>query len=65
MQFPTKADKIRSMSDEELAILFAKVRAELWLLDRPVIAYNGKDVNENYDWLRQPIGGKNHERNII
>lgn len=54
MDFQRKADKIRAMSDEELAVMFAKTGADLSRLDRPVVPYRGKDVNENYDWLRQP-----------
>lgn len=51
---PTNADHIRSMTDEELAVMFAMIRADLTRLDRSVRPYSGRDVNENYDWLKQP-----------
>ncbi|BAK98998.1 hypothetical protein OBV_18000 [Oscillibacter valericigenes Sjm18-20] len=51
---PTHADRIRSMSDEELVVFFAKVDAALYRADLPVVAYRGETVNENLDWLRQP-----------
>lgn len=41
------ADKIRSMSDEELAIMFAMLRADLSRLDSAVRPYSGRDVNDN------------------
>lgn len=50
----TNAQHIRSMTDEELAIMFAMLRADLTRLDRPVRPYQGRDVNDNYDWLKQP-----------
>ena len=49
----TNADRIRAMSDEELAILFAKLKAKPNVLDRMVQSYSGRDVNEWYDWLKQ------------
>ena len=57
----TNADRIRAMTDEELAVMFAMLRADLTRLDRSVRPYSGKDVNENYDWLKQPYGGADHE----
>lgn len=54
----TNADRIRAMSDEELAIMFAMLRADLTRLDRPVRPYQGRDVNDNYDWLQQPVEEK-------
>ncbi len=57
----TNADSIRAMSDEELAIMFAILRADLSRLDAAVRPYSGRDVNDNYDWLRQPCGGADHE----
>lgn len=54
----TNADHIRSMTDEELAIMFAMLRADLTRLDRPVRPYQGRDVNDNYDWLKQPYKEK-------
>lgn len=50
----TNADRIRAMSDEEMAIMFAMLKADLTRLDRPVRKYSGMDVNDNYDWLQQP-----------
>ena len=50
----TNADRIRVMSDEELAIMFAMLRADLGRLDAAVRPYSGNDVNDNYDWLQQP-----------
>lgn len=50
----TNADHIRSMTDEELAVMFAMLKVELTRLDRPVRPYHGRDVNDNYDWLKQP-----------
>lgn len=50
----TNADHIRSMSNEELAVFFAKVDAALYRADLDVIAYRGEKVNENLDWLCQP-----------
>lgn len=49
----TNADRIRAMSDEELAIMFAMLRADLSRLDAAVRPYSGMDVNDNYDWLQQ------------
>lgn len=57
----TNADRIRAMTDEELAVMFAKLRADLPRLDRMVQPYSGKDVNDNYDWLQQSYGGADHE----
>lgn len=57
----TNADHIRAMTDEELGVMFAKLRADLSRLDRRVQPYSGKDVNDNYDWLQQPYGGADHE----
>lgn len=54
----TNAEKIRAMSDEDLAILFAKVGADLHRLDRPVQSYRGYDANKNYDWLIQMPRGE-------
>jgi len=51
----TYADRIRSLSDEDLAVFFAIVKADLSRYDRPVRPYSGKDVNENYDWLKQQV----------
>ena len=50
----TNADRIRGMSDEELAVFFAKVDAALYRADLDVTAYRGEKVNANLDWLRQP-----------
>lgn len=50
----SNADRIRAMSDEDLAIMFAMLRADLTELDMQVRAYRGQDVNDNYDWLRRP-----------
>lgn len=50
----TKADRVRAMSDEELAIMFAILRADLSRLDAAIRPYSGRDVNDNYDWLKQP-----------
>jgi len=50
----TRADRFRAMSDEDLAVFFAKVDAALYRADLPVIAYRGEKVNENLDWLRKP-----------
>jgi len=49
----TNADRIRAMSDEELAIFLAKVDAALYRANLDVIAYRGEKVNENLDWLKQ------------
>lgn len=57
----TNADRISAMTDEELAVMFAMLRADLTRLDRSVGPYSGRDVNENYDWLKQPYGGADHE----
>lgn len=50
----SNADRIRAMSDEDMAIMFAMLRADLTELDMQVRAYRGQDVNDNYDWLRRP-----------
>lgn len=50
----TNADRIRAMSDEEMAIMFAMLKADLTRLDRPVRQFSGRDANDNYDWLQQP-----------
>lgn len=50
----TNGDRIRTMTDEELAIMFAMLRADLSRLDRAVRPYSARDVNGNYDWLKQP-----------
>ena len=50
----TNADRIRAMSDEELAVFLAKVDAALYRADLDVIAYRGAAVNDNLDWLAQP-----------
>lgn len=49
----TYADRIRAMSDEELAVMFAKLRTKTYLLSLPVQSYRGNDVNDWLDWLRQ------------
>lgn len=51
----TNADRIRAMSDEEMAIMFAMLKADLTRLDRPVRQFSGRDANDNYDWLQQPL----------
>ena len=50
----TNADRIRAMRDEEMAIMFAMLKADLTRLDRPVRQFSGRDANDNYDWLKQP-----------
>lgn len=50
----TNGDMVRAMTDEELAVLFAILRADLARFDAPVRPYNGLDVNRNYEWLQQP-----------
>lgn len=49
----TNAMKIRLMTDEELAVLFAKLNVKPGVLDRAVQSYRGRDANEWYDWLKQ------------
>lgn len=46
----SNADRIRAMGE----IMFAMLGADLTRLDMPVRPYRGRDVNDNYDWLRQP-----------
>ena len=53
-EIKTNGDRIRAMTDEELAIMFAMLRADLSRLDARVRPYSGRDVNDNYDWLKQP-----------
>ena len=54
----TRADKIRAMSDGELAVFFAKTDAALYRSELPIIAYRGETVNDNLEWL---IEEANHE----
>ena len=57
----TNADRIRSMSDEELAYLLWKTGRNY----RAVWAYPVADYNEHRDsliaWLRQTAGGESHD----
>lgn len=58
----TRADVIRAISDEDLAVMFAVLRADLSKLDAPVRSYSGLDVNKNYDWLKMPASGLKGDR---
>lgn len=51
----TNGDRIRQMSDEELAVMFAKLKAvdALYRLGLGVQNYQGRDVNDAYDWLTE------------
>ena len=51
---PTNADRIRGMTDEELAVFLAKIDVALYRANLDVIAYRGATVNDNLDWLTQP-----------
>lgn len=55
--FETHGDSIRNMSDEELAVLFAMMKADVSRLDRTVRSYSGREVNDALDWLQQPANG--------
>ena len=49
----TNAERIRLMTDEDLAVLFAKLKVKPDVLERGVQSYAGKDANKWYDWLMQ------------
>ena len=57
----TNAEKIRAMSDEEMAVFLAKGDAALYRADLDVVAYRGEKVNENLDWLQQPAKEEENE----
>lgn len=40
---------------EEMATFFAKAKADLKITDRRVVAYRGKDANENIEWLESEV----------
>lgn len=50
---PTMYDRVREMDMEEMAVFFAKVKAQLYRADLSVSAYTGAEVNEALDWLSQ------------
>ena len=54
----TNADRIRSMTDEELAVFFTKTKAALYRADLPVIAYSTQDMKDNLEWLQEPAEGE-------
>lgn len=52
--FFTNADRIREMSDADLAVLLAKMCADPDRLERAVQSYSGRDANRCMDFLEQP-----------
>lgn len=63
-QTPSNADRIRAMSDEELAELLAD---ETHRIAKPVFDYFGYGIEKQIvyarrlEWLQQPAGGADHE----
>ena len=54
----TNADRIRAMTDEELAVFLATIQADLYKYDRSVGMFAGSDANENYSWLQKSANGE-------
>lgn len=53
----TNADRIRAMNNYELAVFFAKTKADLYRADLPVIAYSTQNMKDNLEWLQEPAEG--------
>ena len=51
----TNFERIKAMTIEEMATFFAKAKADLKITDRRVVAYRGKDANENIEWLESEV----------
>ncbi|MBQ7815786.1 MAG: hypothetical protein IJ339_00320 [Oscillospiraceae bacterium] len=51
----TNFERIKAMTVEEIAVFFAKAKADLERTYRQVIAYKVADVNENIEWLESEV----------
>lgn len=49
----TNADRIRKMTDDELACFLARVGAELYRDDLDVVAYRADKVADALEWLER------------
>lgn len=47
------SDRIRKMTDEELACFLVKVKALLYRDDLDIVAYQGGEVRDALDWLNK------------
>lgn len=51
----TNADRIRKMTDEELACFLARVDAKLYRDDLDVVAYRADKAVDTLEWLEREV----------
>ena len=53
--FVKNADRIRKMTDEELACFLARVDAKLYRDDLDVVTYRADQVADTLEWLEREV----------
>lgn len=53
----TNADRIRAMTDDELAIFLSKTQASVARTTQTAVAYRAETVEMNLEWLREAAYG--------
>lgn len=51
----TNADRIRKMTDEELACFLARIDAALYRDDLDIVAYRADQVADALEWLERQV----------
>ena len=54
-RYKTRGDAVREMTNEQLAVMLAKLRGKPWVLALDVTMYSEYDVDEWREWLETEV----------